>query len=927
MVELPSGTVTFVFTDLVVSTRLWEQERDPMSAALARHDEILRAAIAAHGGTVVKGRGDGVHAVFATAAGAVRAAIEGQLSLGSETWPVSEPLLVRVGIHTGVAELRDGDYFGSAVNRAARLEGIAHGGQIVMSHATEALVRDELGNDVELVDLGEHRLRDLSRVERVFQVCVPGLEGEFPPLASLDAFPGNLPLQVTSFIGREREVDRVIEALDAARVVTLTGVGGVGKTRLAFQVAAEVLDRYRFGAWLCELAPVRSTEGVLEAVTNVLDVTARSGQTLEQALVEFLRDKELLLVLDNCEHVLDEAADLAELLERSCPRVAVLATSREGLGIDGERILAVPSLGAPSADALPAEVAGADAVQLFVDRARAVGAELEINAENAESVGQVCRRLDGVPLAIELAAARVPAMNPRELATRLDQRFQVLAGGRRGKIERHQTLRAVIDWSYDLLSEAEQRLLDRVTVFSGGWTLEAAEAVCSGGVVDAGAVFELTERLVGRSLVVAEDHGFQTRYRLLETIRQYGEERLAEHGDTDEFRRRHTEYFIELAGVLHARLYGPDQVECHRRLDAEHENFLAVVGFAVDALDADRALRLVRSLPHATLQIGYALRLPMETLLELPGAPEHPEYPYALALAAWSAGSHGDRELAEQRADEALAAEARLGTHPDGEIDAVVLIAMVWVALSDGAWVEAGEMQARAAAFYQSAGQLGYAAGCLSGAATLYATGGDVDAAIALATEGLALARQVGPPVTTTMSIADLANALAERDPDQARALLHEAIERRVSLGVEMAGDVTQNVLVAANLQDWPSALELAARAIPLLHWDSNRPLISGVLNVVARAVVDEDPESAAVIQGAARQLALPLAAKPSTPSTTPGSGGGLIVEVRRDTTRRIDDALGGERRRQLRAEGDAMDEDQAVTYALDVIRASRGGG
>ena len=724
----------------------------------------------------------------------------------------------------------------------------------------------------------------------------------------------------------------MIAALDEARVVTLTGVGGVGKTRLALQVAAEVLPGYRFGAWLCELAPVRSTEGVLEAVTNVFDVTARSGQTLEQALVEFLRDKELLLVLDNCEHVLDEAAGLAELLERSCSRVAVLATSREGLGIDGERILAVPSLRAPSADASPADVAGADAVRLFVERARAFGAELEINADNAESVGQVCRRLDGVPLAIELAAARVPAMNPRELAVRLDRRFQVLAGGRRGKIERHQTLRAVIDWSYDLLSEAEQRLLDRVTVFSGGWTLEAAEAVCSGGVVDAGAVFELTERLVARSLVVAEDHGFQTRYRLLETIRQYGEERLAEQGDTDELRRRHAEYFIELAGRLNARLFGPDETECSRRLAGEHENFLAVIGFAVDALDAETALRLIRNVPNTTQHVGYRLRLPMETLLALPGAPEHPEYPYALAIAAWYAGLHGDRELAERRAADVLAAETRLGTHPDGEIDAVVLIARVLVEFSRGAWVEAAALEARAAAFYQSVGQLGQAATIIAGAGSLYAIGGDVDAAIVLATESLVLARQVAAPSVITRSLAALANALAERDPDQARALLHETIERGASRGVESADEVTQSVLVAARLQDWTIALDLAARAIPLQHWAGDRPQISGVLNVVARAIVDQDPESAAVIQGAARQLVLPRAAEhlntegsttaqgQSTPPVTTGSRGGLIVDVRRETTLRIDNALGMERRQQLRTEGDAMDEDQAVTYTLSRV-------
>ena len=504
--ELPTGTVTFLFTDLEGSTRLWEEHPDAMRTALAQHDDVLRSTIESHGGSVVKQRGDGFHAVFATAHDALDAAVGAQVALAAESFEETGPLRVRMGVHTCEAEYRDGDYYGSEVNRAARLMAVAHGDQIVVSLATSALVRE---GSVELVDLGEHRLRDLTNLERIFQVSLPGLVSEFPPLRSLDTLPGNLPLQVSSFVGRDREMGRVVAALGETRVVTLTGVGGVGKTRLAVQVAAEVLPTFRQGAWLVELAPVRSAESVLEAVAKVFDVAARSGLTLDQALVEFLRHKELLLVLDNCEHVLDEAAELMELLEQSCPRVQMLATSREGLGIDGERILAVPSLGSPRPDASLAAIVDADAVRLFVDRARGFGSELEVTAENAESIGQVCRRLDGVPLAIELAAARLPAMNPHDLAARLDRRFQLLAGGRRGKVQRHQTLRAVIDWSYDLLSEAERRLLARATVFSGGWTLEAAEAVCPGGPVEAADVFELTERLVARSLVVAEDRGFR----------------------------------------------------------------------------------------------------------------------------------------------------------------------------------------------------------------------------------------------------------------------------------------------------------------------------------------------------------------------------------------------------------------------------------
>jgi len=425
----PAGTVTFLFTDVEGSTRQWQEDEAAMRAALARHDKLVRAAIEDCGGVVFSTMGDGMAAAFANASDAVRAALDAQEALAGV-------LPVRMGLHTGEAEVRDGDYFGTTVNRCARLTAVAHGGQVVCSEATASLVRDAF--PASLADLGEHRLRDLARPVRVFQVG----EGRFPALRTLDAFPGNLPLQLSSYIGREKELERAAAALADSRIVTLTGVGGVGKTRLALQVAAEVLPRFTDGAWLVELAPVRDPEGVPDAVAAVFEVTPRSGQSLLQALVEFLRGKQLLLVVDNCEHLLEPAATLIEALERSCSHLAVLATSREGLGIDGERMLAVPSLVSPKADASPEAVAEAAAVRLFVDRAQAVKAEFSVTGDNAAWVAQVCRRLDGVPLAIELAAARVQAMTPAELARRLEQRFEVLAGGKRGAVERHQTLRA-----------------------------------------------------------------------------------------------------------------------------------------------------------------------------------------------------------------------------------------------------------------------------------------------------------------------------------------------------------------------------------------------------------------------------------------------------------------------------------------------------
>ena len=669
MVDLPTGTVTFLFTDLEGSTRLWEQHPAGMKAALARHDAILRDAVEGQGGQVVKVTGDGIHAVFAAAENAVEAAVEGQRGLSGEAWHETDALRVRMGLHTGTAHHRGGDYFGSTLNRAARLMGVAHGGQIVCSAATADLARDVLAS-VGFRDLGQHRLRDLSRPERIYQVQAPGLRSEFGPLASLDAFPGNLPLQVSSFIGRDREIARVAAALTEARVVTLTGVGGVGKTRLALQAAAEVLPRFGDGAWLCELQMVRDPGGVVDTVAAVFRVTERPGSTLEESLVAYLGGQELLIVLDNCEHLLDGAAALAEALEQSCPHVVVLATSREPLAIDGERVLGVRSLGSAPAAASLDDIAQADAVRLFVERAQAVKDDFSLTSANAADVVQICDRLDGVPLAIELAAARVTAMNPKELAQRLDRRFELLAGGRRRAIERHQTLRATIDWSYDLLSEAQQRLLGRLAVFAGGCTLEAAETVCTGDPITGGDVLELFAGLVARSLVVADDTSPETRYRLLETIRQYGEERLAETGDTAALRARHARYYAEFATEVNRHIFGPGQLEWGARLALELDNLHAAMTYALDTQDVDLAFTLFCQLPAEHQQINELVVFDPMPLLALPGADEHPGFAVALFFVgarAWYRDA--DARQALSWCDKALEAQQRLGPAPGEPIE------------------------------------------------------------------------------------------------------------------------------------------------------------------------------------------------------------------------------------------------------------------
>jgi class 3 adenylate cyclase len=447
--ELPAGTVTFLLTDIEGSTRLWEAAPEAMTVALQRHDRLLAEVIAEHGGVVVisRGEGDSFFAVFPSAVSAVEAAGVCQLRLGREAWPTGSALRVRMGLHTGEARVRGGDHVDNTpINRCARVRAAPHGGQVLVTKATRDLVEGRLSSGLGLKRLGEFRLRDLAEPELIYQLTHAELPVDFPPLRTLAE--GNLPLQVSSFIGRARELEQTAAVLGEARVVTLTGAGGAGKTRLALQAAGQVAARFRDGAWLCELAPIRDSAGVDDAVAAVFSVTAPAGQSTQDALVEFLRGKQLLLVLDNCEHLLEEAAALAGVLQRSCERLVILATSREGLGIEGERLVPVPPLEVPGSDADLAAISQAEAVRLFAERAVAVKPDFAVTAVNAPAVAAVVRRLDGLALAIELAAARVAAMTPAELARRLERSFAVLAAGQRGALAHHQTLRATIDWSF-----------------------------------------------------------------------------------------------------------------------------------------------------------------------------------------------------------------------------------------------------------------------------------------------------------------------------------------------------------------------------------------------------------------------------------------------------------------------------------------------
>jgi len=582
---------TFLITDIEGSTRLWEEHAAAMGEALARHDRRLREAIGGAGGSIIKTTGDGVLAIFESPPAAVEAALAAQRGLRSEGWGELGSLRVRMAIHAGVAESRDDDYFGPALNRVARILAIGHGDQVICSAVAAVLARDRLPVDVELRDLGSHRLRDLDRPEQVFQVVVPDLPREFPPLRSVSAGRSNLPVQLTSFIGREKELSEIAQLLDRHRLVTLIGVGGTGKTRLMLEAATRAAGRYVDGVWLAELASLSEPSQIPSEIGRALGAPEVPGVPAMATAAAFLADKELLLLLDNAEHLVDGVAETAGRLLGAAPRLRVLTTSREALALPGEAVVHLQSLSCPAVDRSGLDdpvgvdaAAATEAVRLFADRAAFVDPDFALSPSNVAAVTEICRRLDGIPLAIELAAARVSVMSPVDIAARLGDRFRLLAGGRRAAVPRQQTLQALIDWSWDLLTEDDRRLLRRLSVFVGGWTASLAAEVV-GDELDPLDEVELIDglgRLVDRSLVQV-DLGATTRYRMLETIRQYARDKLIAADEATTYADRHFAAFAKLAAEAEAPLRGPTMVDWLDRLDAELDNIGAALEWGLEA--------------------------------------------------------------------------------------------------------------------------------------------------------------------------------------------------------------------------------------------------------------------------------------------------------------------------------------------------------
>ena len=587
--ELPTGTVTLLLADVEGSTRLWQTQPDEMNAAVARLDHALSHLVATHNGVrpVEQGEGDSFVVAFARASDAVTFALQLQRT------PLS-PISLRIGLHTGEVQLRDeANYVGPTINRTARLRDLAHGGQTVLSATTSDLLADGLPADAWMLDLGTHPLRDLPRPERVTQLCHADLRNNFPPLrASKITGKQHLPPQFTSFVGRGAEIKTVRQMVADNRLVTLTGAGGVGKTRLAAQVADEMDGDFGDGLWYVDLAPITDPDVVPVAVTRALGLPDQAGRSTMETLTRVVAGRHMLIVLDNCEHLIEACASLTVALLGACPSVTILATSREPIRVAGEVAWAVPSLSLAD-----------EAIALFTDRARQVRPDFVVTADNSATVAEICRRLDGIPLAIELAAARVRALSLVQILDSLHNRFRLLTGGARTAVRRQQTLRASVDWSHALLTEPERVLFRRASVFMGGFDLDAAQAVCGGSDVERFQTLDQLTLLIDKSLVVAEDSQFGTRYRMLETVRQYALEKLGESGEADTVRARHRDHYTELATLLDTPGRSGHQ---HRveQAEIEMDNLRSVFAWCRENAETVTALRLTSALQPLWLTRG-----------------------------------------------------------------------------------------------------------------------------------------------------------------------------------------------------------------------------------------------------------------------------------------------------------------------------------
>jgi predicted ATPase/class 3 adenylate cyclase/Tfp pilus assembly protein PilF len=663
MITAPNGTVTFLFTDIEGSTRLAQEFPETYHISMDRHHEILQNIIDSNFGFVFETVGDAFCVAFSNTYDAIKAAVEIQIKLQAEIW-LNSPVKVRMGIHTGTAEWNGKDYMGYiTLARTQRIMSAAYGDQIIISGDTYELTKEKVYNDITFKDLGERRLKDLIHPMRIYQIASPRIRDDFPQLKTLDSRPNNLPVQLTSFIGREEEMRKIKGVLRQTHLTTLTGSGGSGKTRLALQVAADIIDEFENGVWYIELASLVDPALLPQAIAQVLNIKEEAKRTMEETLVDYLRDKQIMLILDNCEHMIESCAKLAEVLLKKIPKLKLIATSREALRCSGEithRVLSLESPD-PSKKITVEQLIQYESVRLFIERALSVNPNFRVNEENASSLAKICFQLDGIPLAIELAASRIKVLSVQKIQERMNDRFKLLTGGKRTALPRQQTLKAMIDWSYDLLSVQEKNLWNRLSVFSGGWTLEEAETICSDDLIMPEDVIELTDNLTEKSIIIFNEE--KDRYRMLETIRQFGEEKLKEANESSVFSEKHLSYFTEFAEKSEPELYGSKMQEALIKLNEDKGNLDNALNYSIESSNIETGLRLASAMGYFWQVLGNFSegRSILTSLIEKSGDIKSTAFAKALNTAGTFTRIQGDYEKAKEYIEYGLNINNELG--------------------------------------------------------------------------------------------------------------------------------------------------------------------------------------------------------------------------------------------------------------------------
>lgn len=833
MAGVPTGTVTFLFTDIEGSTKLAREHPEAWESARMRHHAIMREAIESFQGFIFQIIGDAFCAAFHTPGEALKTSIRAQQDLQSERWGETT-IRVRMGIHTGEAKTDGRDYQGYlTMSLVQRLMSSGHGGQILVSQATEYFLRGQLPQDVSLRDMGAHKFKDVPDLTRVFQVLAPGLQSEFPPLFTVDAHPNNLPTQLTSFVGREKELADVKKLLQDAHMLTLIGSGGTGKTRLSIQAASEMLNHYPDGVWLVELAPISDALLVPRTIAMAMRLREQPHRPVIEMLCDYLHDKKLLVILDNCEHLIDACARMADKILRSAPDMRILASSREALGIGGEVTYHVPSLGMPDIHHLPSveTLSQYEAVKLFIDRAVSAVPSFAVTNDNAPALAQICDRLDGIPLAIELAAAKVRVLSLDQIARRLDDRFRLLTGGSRTALERHQTLRAAIDWSYNLLPPAEQLLFSRLSVFVGGWTLEAAESVCSdeptaqgvpgGNDIHSEDILDLLEQLINKSLVATEESnvyptGGPLRYHMLETMREYASEKLAE---ADERRGQHAAYFLNLAETVVPFLEKPEPASWVDKLEREHNNLRAALRWAREKRKVELGLCLASALCQFWFMRGYLNEglAHISEFLSLSEAPvDTARRAKALDQAGMLARYQGNLKYAHELIAESLSLRRSLGDR-HGIADS--LSNLGFVILHQGNYSEARQLYTEALSIHQELENQQGIADSFSHLALMACYEGDYETARSMDESSLAIWRSLGDQQGIAWALHRLGNVmLYQGEYTAARNLFNESlvISKEAKFKYGIACSVEGLASVAASLGQDGRAILLAGGASAL---------------------------------------------------------------------------------------------------------------